>query len=452
MKTGFSRERVGNRPSTCDRKDPYEVLGVPRGATQAEIKTAYRRLAMKNHPDRVQGDEAKKQATAKFSEISAAYELLTTSGSVGASHPSFAAAAAAGNAPSYEESRPTSYAYSRRFGGGEHHQPFMDSFSQEFDPFGFGTFGNFDFSDPFELFRRTFGNATNEDAPFGPFAGGRPFAVNTPMGMNMATFGRFPSMFGDVAVENFPAQNFGTTTFSSSSFTYSGANGTNSGGSSAKMISTTTTTINGKTVTRREETIINPDGTRKTVIDLTGDDATDHKIPSIRDDDNREIMKHGNNRIKESSRSTQNHKKISNNASRLGTSMAASSSGKIRNGYETFNADPPANSVDQTSEHPRRYKLISKEKFQQHQSRGPSATGNQLMKSRLSENETYVIDPSGVKPEDSKDVTEGKSERRHIEPISQKRTSRKRKFCEVLYRCLFCCFPPCKRRRVTSDS
>lgn len=55
------------------QQDYYEVLGVAKGATDAELKKAYRRLAMKYHPDRNPDDEA---ATDKFKEAKEAFEIL----------------------------------------------------------------------------------------------------------------------------------------------------------------------------------------------------------------------------------------------------------------------------------------------------------------------------------------------------------------------------------------
>ena len=58
----------------ADKRDYYEVLGVPKSASADEIKSAYRKLAMKYHPDRNPGDE---EAKAKFQEASEAYEVLS---------------------------------------------------------------------------------------------------------------------------------------------------------------------------------------------------------------------------------------------------------------------------------------------------------------------------------------------------------------------------------------
>jgi len=54
-------------------RDPYEILGVPKGASEAEIKKAFRSLAKKHHPDKHAGD---KDAQKKFQEISGAYDIV----------------------------------------------------------------------------------------------------------------------------------------------------------------------------------------------------------------------------------------------------------------------------------------------------------------------------------------------------------------------------------------
>jgi len=60
--------------SSTHGKDYYGILGVPRDAEDSDIKIAYRKLALRNHPDTNRGDP---QAEDRFKEISEAYEVLT---------------------------------------------------------------------------------------------------------------------------------------------------------------------------------------------------------------------------------------------------------------------------------------------------------------------------------------------------------------------------------------
>jgi len=76
--------------STASKKkherNPYDVLGVPRDASASMIKSAYRKLALKHHPDKVliqssctelEAEETRKRASSRFAGIAAAYALLS---------------------------------------------------------------------------------------------------------------------------------------------------------------------------------------------------------------------------------------------------------------------------------------------------------------------------------------------------------------------------------------
>ncbi len=119
----------------------YDVLGVPKGATTAQIKSAYRKLALKWHPDRNKDAGAE----SKFKEINQAYEVLSDSqkkqtyDQVG--HDNFTSRGASG-----QQGNP----FSGNQGG-----PFSYTYTSSGNPFE--GFSGFEGSDPFDIFEQFFG-------------------------------------------------------------------------------------------------------------------------------------------------------------------------------------------------------------------------------------------------------------------------------------------------------
>ena len=61
-------------------KDPYEVLGVSRNASEEEVKSAYRALAKKYHPDKYANSDLADLANEKMQEINEAYDAIVKNG------------------------------------------------------------------------------------------------------------------------------------------------------------------------------------------------------------------------------------------------------------------------------------------------------------------------------------------------------------------------------------
>lgn len=70
----MAEKNVSGAGASGERRDLYEVLGVGKTASADEIRKAYRQAALKNHPDRNQGDEA---ASARFKEATEAFQVLS---------------------------------------------------------------------------------------------------------------------------------------------------------------------------------------------------------------------------------------------------------------------------------------------------------------------------------------------------------------------------------------
>lgn len=79
QKTYHENQNNAHKDERFSSRDPYDILGVSRYASQGEIKDAYRKLANKYHPDKVNhlGEEFKELAEKKFKDIQEAYQKLT---------------------------------------------------------------------------------------------------------------------------------------------------------------------------------------------------------------------------------------------------------------------------------------------------------------------------------------------------------------------------------------
>lgn len=288
--------------------DAYRVLGVEKDATESEIKKAYRKLALKHHPDKQTTDASRKQASETFAKISNAYEILSDPqqrreyDNRGRSR---------GRGRDSGNGNGNGGSNGNGNGGSNNRRQYS---AHDFSSFGSGGDG-FHFHDPFEIFNRVFreefghqngtggfhnafpGSRSQRRSTFGaaspfPFmmgggmmgpGGGSPFddpffsGGGTGMGNPMRTSQRqndsffgFGGLGGDpFAAFNGGGMNGNTTT---SSFSVSSSTSGMGGNGVSTSTSTTTRIVNGRRQTVRETVIRKADGTVERRVETDGGD------------------------------------------------------------------------------------------------------------------------------------------------------------------------------------
>ena len=103
-----------NMATMAEKRDYYEVLGVDRSATGGQISEAYRKLALKYHPDRNPGDE---EAVVRFKEAAEAFEVLSHAEKRAAYDRYGHAGLAGGGAPQFHDLGDIFEAFGDIFGG-----------------------------------------------------------------------------------------------------------------------------------------------------------------------------------------------------------------------------------------------------------------------------------------------------------------------------------------------
>ncbi|XP_056633694.1 dnaJ homolog subfamily B member 6-like [Diorhabda sublineata] len=195
--------------------DYYKVLKVPRNASTDEIKKAYKKLALKWHPDK--NPDNKEEATRRFREISEAYEVLSDA-----------------------KKRKTYDKYGTVNPGRNSSQNYEDLFD-------FGGSFHFTFRDPEEVFREFFGTSMfeflNDDFPHRR----NKHRSSSGHSNNMSLFGPMGGGFLDGFLSGH--KDFGSV-FSSVESSFSASSSPN--GSYTRKVATATKVVNGKKITTKK--------------------------------------------------------------------------------------------------------------------------------------------------------------------------------------------------------
>mmetsp|Transcript_17243 Transcript_17243/g.35585 ORF Transcript_17243/g.35585 Transcript_17243/m.35585 type:complete len:273 (+) Transcript_17243:255-1073(+) len=248
-------------------ENPYGVLGVSKDATESEIKKAYRKLALKHHPDKQSTEEGRRQASEVFAKISNAYEILSD--------------------PQQRQEYDNRGRFQNNFGGNPRSTSAHDAF---FSGMGGGRHP-FEFHDPFEVFNRVFreefggmGGMNNRGgfggSPFDSMMGGSMFndpffggGMGNPMGgqQQRQTNTSFNSFFGGDPFAMMQQQTMNGT--NTTSFTSQSSSSGMGGNGVSTSTSTTTRMVNGRRQTVRETVIRKADGTVERHVETDGDDG-----------------------------------------------------------------------------------------------------------------------------------------------------------------------------------
>ncbi|CAD8086525.1 unnamed protein product [Paramecium primaurelia] len=245
--------------------DYYKVLELPRSATEADIKKAYRKLALKWHPDK--NPDNKETATKKFKEIAEAYEVLSKPEKK--SHYDKYGHQQPPPTPNYQQSNNFGNQYQQDY---NEFQEFPSGFQNNFN--SFNNFNQFNNRPQFNKFsEQSFGFPQFNRMPdlnkfffgdnFDPFEVFQNFFKNDPF-FNQDFFGNNQQQQQtSLTKANSYKNDFDDDFFKP--FYQNGQNQSNNfiRGQTHKTVQTTTTTMNGQQVQKVKTTIIHPDGRKE---------------------------------------------------------------------------------------------------------------------------------------------------------------------------------------------